>query len=94
MLLALVALSSGCNSQRERAVTAYAGPYTDNSLPEEIALAQPLSFEDATLAAVAYSQVFLRTVRAPALGARGATSSSGSATRTTRRSTDWSSSAG
>lgn len=47
----------GCQSGGERFVSAYAGPYTDNSLPEEFALVQKLSFEDATLAAVSLSQV-------------------------------------
>ncbi|QDV06133.1 hypothetical protein Poly30_16380 [Planctomycetes bacterium Poly30] len=46
-----------CQSPKEQAISVYAGPYTDNSLPEEIGLFKPLSFEDATLVAAAYSQV-------------------------------------
>lgn len=50
-------LIASCQSEGDRFVSVYAGPYTDNSLPEEIALFKPLSFEDATLVAAAYSQV-------------------------------------
>lgn len=39
-------------------MSVYAGRYTDNSLPEEIALFKPLSFESATQVAAAYSEVF------------------------------------
>lgn len=49
--------SASCQSGGQRFVSVYAGPYTDNSLPEEIALLQPLDFEDATLVAAAISQV-------------------------------------
>lgn len=41
----------------------YGGPYVDNSLPEEIALFKPLDFQDATLVAVAYGQVFAEPSR-------------------------------
>ena len=56
---AVIALGflGGCRADPQRAVSVYAGPYTNNSLPEEIALFRPLSFEDATLVAAAYSQV-------------------------------------
>ena len=57
IVLALSVLLVGCRASAEHAVTVYAGPYTDNSLPNEIVLFQPLSFESATLAAVALSQV-------------------------------------
>jgi hypothetical protein len=53
-----VGLLTACRADPERALTVYAGPYTDNSLPEEIALLQPLTFEDADLVAGAYSQSF------------------------------------
>ncbi|MFT6833807.1 MAG: hypothetical protein ACJAZN_003992, partial [Planctomycetota bacterium] len=53
----ILAFLAGCQAQPERAVSVYAGPYTDNSLPEEIMLFRPLSFEDATLVAAAYSEV-------------------------------------
>lgn len=53
----VAAALGGCRSNPERAVSLYAGPYTDNSLPEEIALFKPLSFEDATLVAASYAEV-------------------------------------
>lgn len=51
------ALLSSCASSGDRYVSLYAGRYTDNSLPEEIALFKPLSFEDATQVAVAVGQI-------------------------------------
>jgi len=54
---AVAIAAASCSAKRERAVSIYAGPYSDNSLPEEIALAQPLAFEDATLVALALGQV-------------------------------------
>lgn len=56
-LLLLLALGSGCTAPGPRFVSAYAGRYTDNSLPEEILLLKPLDVEDATMVALAYSQV-------------------------------------
>lgn len=44
----------------KRAVTAYAGRYSDNSLPEEIAISRPIHFESSELYALAYSQAFHR----------------------------------
>jgi hypothetical protein len=52
-----LACCTSCRSAPEQAISVYAGPYTDNSLPEEIALFRPLSFEDATVVAAAYSRV-------------------------------------
>lgn len=40
------------------AITGYVGRYTNASLPEEIALAKPISFESSEMLALAYSQPF------------------------------------
>ncbi len=56
-LVVAACLGPSCQSEGQRFASVYAGPYTDNSLPEEIALFRPLSFEDATLVAAAVSQV-------------------------------------
>jgi hypothetical protein len=55
-IAALALLLASCNTNAPRTIAVYSGPYTDNSLPEEIALFQPLSFEDAQLVAVAYAE--------------------------------------
>ena len=55
---AALLLAASCAAAPERAVSAYAGRYTDASLPEEIALLQPLRLEGATQLAAAYSEVF------------------------------------
>ncbi len=58
----VLALAASCAAPSvhgtERAVSVYAGRYTDNSLPEELALFKSLQFENATQLAAAYSEVF------------------------------------
>lgn len=56
--LALSALAS-CQGDK-RALTLYAGRYTDASLPNDIALLRPVHFESSELAALAYAQRFHR----------------------------------
>ncbi|MEM8709579.1 MAG: hypothetical protein AAGG01_01390 [Planctomycetota bacterium] len=53
----LLLVACGSPQAGKQAVSVYAGPYTDNSLPEEILLFKPLSFEDATLVAASYGQI-------------------------------------
>lgn len=56
-LLLPAVLLSCAGPDAPRFASVYAGRYTDNSLPEEIALLRPLDIEDATMVAGAYSQV-------------------------------------
>lgn len=48
----------GCRSAPEHILSAYSGRFTGDSLPEDIALLKPLDFEDATLVAASYGEVF------------------------------------
>ncbi|MEL6714273.1 MAG: hypothetical protein AAFP86_10900 [Planctomycetota bacterium] len=57
---ALVLISLSCGSPGDRAVAVYSAQYSDNSLPEEIALLNDVDFEPATLVAVAYDHVVAR----------------------------------
>ena len=56
--LAVLGALSGCQSAPERIVSVYSGRFTGDSLPEDIALLKPLSFENATLLAATYGEVF------------------------------------
>lgn len=62
-LVLCLAAATACKTPREQAITVYGGQYVDNSLPEEIALAQPLHPKDAFLVAAAYSRVFAEPSR-------------------------------
>lgn len=56
--LALLAPALGsCTSDGDRYLSIYGGRYSDNSLPEEIALFRALQLEDATMVAAAYNEV-------------------------------------
>lgn len=52
------AMSAACSGPQERAVSVYSGAYTDQALVEEILIAKPVSFENATLVSATYGQVF------------------------------------
>lgn len=54
---ALLLSAASCATAPERAVSVYAGRYSDSSLPEEIALLKSVDLEDATQTAAAYSEV-------------------------------------
>ncbi len=55
---AVILGAASCAAAPERAVSVYAGRYTDGSLPEDIAFLQAVELEEATQVAVAYSEVF------------------------------------
>lgn len=55
--LLLAALVASCSGHK-RALTGYVGRYTDASLPDEIAVGQPIHWESSELLALAYSQRF------------------------------------
>ncbi len=49
-----------CAGPRDRALTVYAGAYSDNSLPEEILPLREIQLEESSLVAVAYAEPFHR----------------------------------
>ncbi len=51
---------AACASPGDRAITAYAGRYTDDSLPESILVFNDVHYEDSRLGALAYSEVIQR----------------------------------
>lgn len=57
LLLLLAAVSCRATDDTPRFVSVYAGRYSNNSLPEEIALLKPVDIEDATMVSAAYSEV-------------------------------------
>lgn len=60
-LAAVAPLLLACTAEPGgRALALYTGSYTDESLPEDIALLQPIDFEDARLVAVAYDHRIAR----------------------------------
>lgn len=56
--IVMVVLCSACANPGDRALTLYNGRYTDDGLPDEILLLQPIHYEDSWLTVVAYSEVF------------------------------------
>jgi len=59
-LFLALATSFGCAASGDRALTAYGGRYADASLPEDILVLQPVTWESSELAALAYTEVLQR----------------------------------
>ncbi len=56
--IVLVVLCGACANLGDRGITLYHGRYTDDGLPDEILLLQPIHYEDSWVTVVAYSEIF------------------------------------